>query len=199
MIELHGERTGNCLRVAIALEAVGLPYTVKLVDLRSGEQRGPDHLALNPAGKVPAIVDRVPGEEPFVLSQSNAIIMYLDQKVPGILFPVALRPRAIAIERFFHFVTDVIGPEMAQYRIRDQESRQALIRLAIEIVVDAERYLEGFPFMGGDSLSAADDAAAVFILSYQRHVDWDAAPKLADWFQRVVGRREFERGLTAFD
>jgi hypothetical protein len=46
-IELYGARTGNCLRVSIALEEAALPYVVRRVDLRRGEQRRPEHLALN--------------------------------------------------------------------------------------------------------------------------------------------------------
>jgi hypothetical protein len=55
-IELYGARTGNCLRVSIALEEAALPYVVRRVDLRRGEQRRPQHLVLNPMGQVPTVV-----------------------------------------------------------------------------------------------------------------------------------------------
>jgi len=57
-IELYGAQTGNCLRAAIALEEAMVPYTVRHVDLRSGEHRRAAYLALNPAGQVPTMVDR---------------------------------------------------------------------------------------------------------------------------------------------
>jgi hypothetical protein len=53
--ELVGARTGNCLRAAIALEAAGMFYTVRRLDLAAGEQHGYPHLALNPAGRVPVL------------------------------------------------------------------------------------------------------------------------------------------------
>jgi hypothetical protein len=48
-IELYGANTGNCLRVSIALEEAGIPYVVKLMDLRRGDavqrhvRAGSDH------------------------------------------------------------------------------------------------------------------------------------------------------------
>ena len=80
-LELCGAQTGNCIRAAIALEEAGLSYTPKLVDLSSGAQRGVDHLALNPAGKVPVLVENEEDREPFILTQSNAIFMVRDQVV----------------------------------------------------------------------------------------------------------------------
>jgi GST-like protein len=69
-IELHGDRTGNCVRVSIALEEARLAYVASRVDLSRGEQREARHLHLNPAGKVPTIVDRS-CEPPLVLSQND--------------------------------------------------------------------------------------------------------------------------------
>src|SRR5215470_10249147 len=94
MIELHGAKTGNCLRVAIGLEVCATPYRVVKVDLAGGEQRSAAHLALNPAGKVPTLVERSSHAPTFVLSQSNAILLYLAKRARRILeldLP-ALRP-----------------------------------------------------------------------------------------------------------
>src|SRR4051794_15271886 len=99
-IELHGFHTGNCLRVAVALEEAELPYVIHNVNLAAGDHYRPGHLALNPHGKVPVIVDRS-DQPPFVLTQSNAIMMYIDQKAPGRILPVALKERAVAFERLF--------------------------------------------------------------------------------------------------
>ena len=61
-IELHGAQTGNSVRAAIALEEAGLTYTPRLVDLSSGAHQGADHLALNPLGKVPVLVEKQEAE-----------------------------------------------------------------------------------------------------------------------------------------
>ncbi len=56
-IELYGAPTGNSLRAAIALEEAGIPYTARRLNLQANEQRDLSYLALNPAGKVPTLVD----------------------------------------------------------------------------------------------------------------------------------------------
>lgn len=199
MLELHGYETGNCLRVSVALEEAGVPYSVSLVDLRIGQHHSREHLSLNPSGKVPTIVDHSTESQPFVLSQSNAIIFYIDQKVPGVLFPTDERQRAIAYERFFYFVTDVIGPSMAAFRLRGiDHARQSLLEGALSAWADSARFLENSQYMAGDAFSAADIAAGVFINAYHRHIDWTAAPELKRWHDEITQRPSFRRGLAAF-
>ncbi len=87
LIEVYGDRTGNCLRVTIALEEAAIGYSAFRVDLARGEQREALHLRRNPFGQVPTIVDRRV-EPALVLSQSNAILF-----IPGRGFsdPLAAR------------------------------------------------------------------------------------------------------------
>ena len=76
---LHGYfRSSAAYRVRIALNLKGLDYEPVSVHLRKGEQRAEGFLALNPQGMVPALVD---GEA--VLTQSPAILEYLDEAYPG--------------------------------------------------------------------------------------------------------------------
>lgn len=200
MIEFLGERTGNCLRVAVALEETGLSYSVTKVNLRLGEHLGGEYRALNPSGKVPTIIDHTTGSPPFVLTQSNAIILYLDQKAPAKLFPIDPIKRAIAIERFMYFITDVIGFGMASFRTRNSDGvSRALLGMALDAWMDAARFLTGSRYMAGDEFSAADIAAATFISAYQNHVDWSAIPELNRWFEDVASRPTFVRGMMAFD
>jgi len=81
MIELFGDATGNSIRAAIALEESGLAYQPRKVTLARGEQRTAEYLRLNPTGRVPALVDSDgPGGERLVLTQSNAIMLYIAEK-----------------------------------------------------------------------------------------------------------------------
>src|SRR5258706_3372060 len=48
-VELYGAKTGNCLRVSVALEEAEIPYIVRKLDLRRSEHRTPEHLSRNPA------------------------------------------------------------------------------------------------------------------------------------------------------
>ena len=75
-VELYGAKTGNCLRVSVALEEAEIPYIVRKLDLGRSEHRSPEHLSRNPAGKVPTLVERFRDGRALILSQSNAILMY---------------------------------------------------------------------------------------------------------------------------
>ncbi|MDP1687018.1 glutathione S-transferase N-terminal domain-containing protein, partial [Hydrogenophaga sp.] len=57
MIDLYTAATPNGHKVSIALEELGLPYTLKVLDLAKNEQKNPAFLAINPNGRIPAIVD----------------------------------------------------------------------------------------------------------------------------------------------
>ena len=64
-------------RVLLTLEVKGLSYESRLIQFSRGDHRSPEHLALNPRGKVPVLRD---GD--YVLSESLAIMAYLDRKHP---------------------------------------------------------------------------------------------------------------------
>jgi GSH-dependent disulfide-bond oxidoreductase len=203
MIELYGAKTGNCLRVAIALEVCSIPYRVVHVNLNRGEQRSVAHLTLNPAGKVPTIVDHSRGDPPFVLSQSNAIMFYLSDLAPGVLMPRGgERQRAIVHERFFYFLTDVIGPSHAAFQLRRADatqSRDVLEQKSIASLMAAERFLLDDEFMGGGSLTLVDIAAFTIAKALSRHIDWDRVPRLREWFDSLKKQPAIDRGLRAFD
>lgn len=201
-LELHGTRTGNCFRASIALEESGLAYRVHRVDLRHGEQYEDAYLALNPSGKVPTLVDRS-GSHPFVLSQSNAIILYAAERVPGRLVPIepgATRGRTY--ERFFLFVTDVIVPNFDAAMLRYQgatEGSRLLEERALQGLHWAERYASEARFMSGEHFSIADIVAYTFVLSLDSRIEWQHLPNVSRWFQEVKSRPGVQRGLHAFD
>lgn len=200
-IELIGARTGNCLRVAIAFEEAELPYQVRLLDLRQGEQRRPAHLALNPVGKVPTIIDRS-AKTDLVLSQSNAILLYAADRRPGRLLPVEEPERAAALERYFYFLTDVIAVSHSAFFLRSTGNREASIALnqrSNAAIQQAAQFVEGSRFMGGDRFSLADIAAFTITVASRQHIDWGAAPHLERWFREVEERPSVQQGMKAFD
>src|SRR3569623_1641678 len=96
MITLYGGPTPNARKIAIALEEMGLPWRLELIDILAGDQLTPAFLALNPINKTPGIVDDEvePGEPPFVLWESGAILLWLAEKT-GRFLPKGGRERAI--------------------------------------------------------------------------------------------------------
>ncbi|WP_207004796.1 glutathione S-transferase family protein [Trinickia mobilis] len=202
-IDLYGARTGNCLRVAIALEEAGLPYRPIGLNLQQGEQQEAKFLALNPAGKVPVIVDRTDNDEALVLTQSNAILLYVAEAVPGTLFPVGgARQRAIVYERFCYFLTDVIAVSHAAFHLRSDgqkgASPQALDLRAIKALSAAERFVKTSTFVAGETFTLADIAAVTIAFALERHIDWSMLPQLHRWYRAVMARPAVLRGLAAF-
>ena len=201
-LELYGAQTGNCIRAAIALEEAGLSYTPRLGDLSSGAHTGADHLALNPAGKVPVLVEKEEGREPFILTQSNAIMLYAAAKAPGRLLPESDRDRAIAYERFLFFVTDVIAVSHAGFSLRTlsaQEGRAILEERMLATLATAERYVTHDEFMAGKTFSAADIAGFTITQSVKSDLPWSKLPDLRRWFERIEGRPAVKRGLQVFN
>ena len=109
MIDLYTWTTPNAQKVSIMLEEIGLPYTVHAVDIEKGEQRTAAYLAVNPNGKVPAIVDRDgPDGVPLTLFESGAILVYLAEK-SGRLLARDGAERALALQ-WLMFQMGNIGP-----------------------------------------------------------------------------------------
>lgn len=198
---LFGAPTGNCFRAAIALEEAGLPYTVELVDLRHAEHLGEQFRALNPAGKVPVLLRTDQGNS-SALSQSNAIVFFADQMAPGTLAPAFDDPaRALVMERYFYFLTDVIALSHVGFRLRlagFAEAPALLGRRAVGALVQAEHFLADGPWMAGRHFSMADIAAYTICVSFLDDIDWTHLPRLREWFQRSASRPAIVRGMQAF-
>jgi GST-like protein len=199
-IELYGANTGNSLRAAIALEEAGIAYTACRLDLYAQEHRGSAFLALNPAGKVPTLVDH--GTTPaLVINQSNAIIQYADAKAPGRLAPAQPGPARIrVIDRYFFFVTDVIGPSHAAFFLHQagQDKAAAIIDLrVIEQLTYAESFLTA-GFMAGEQFSMADISAFTIATAFRDRLEWKELPQLSRWFDSVEARPAVQRGLNVF-
>ena len=80
-IELHTWNTPNGRKISVALEEMGLPYTVKTVNISKGEQFAPAFVKISPNSKIPAIVDPDgPGGRPISIFESGAILIYLGEK-----------------------------------------------------------------------------------------------------------------------
>jgi GST-like protein len=203
-LELHGAKTGNCLRAAIGLSEAGLPYKTRHVDLARGEQRDQFHIALNPAGRVPVLVARGSLDvQAFVLTQSSAILFYADAEAPGrILPPHADHARIRALEAFFYFTSDVIALSGAAFSLRGPEfsgAATALTERYLAAIAASERFLIDNEFMGGASFSIADIAAFTIVSAVSRHLPWNQLPRLAAWHDRIGHRPAVQTGMTAFD
>ena len=106
MLKFYFNGSPNPTKVALFLEEAGLPYEAIAVDTRKGDQFKPAFLAVNPNGKVPAIVD---GE--VTVFDSNAILLYLAEKTGKFLPPPAQRGELLS---WLMFVATGVGPFSGQ-------------------------------------------------------------------------------------
>ena len=97
-IELWTWNTPNGRKISVALEEMGLPYTVKTVNIGKDEQFNPDFLAFSPNNRIPAIRDPDgPDGKPITVFESGAILLYLAEKT-GKFLPRDLRSRVPVYE-----------------------------------------------------------------------------------------------------
>ncbi|MBX9701582.1 MAG: glutathione S-transferase N-terminal domain-containing protein [Acetobacteraceae bacterium] len=155
MITLHYNLSPNPMKVVLALEEMGLPYEAVPVDARKGEQFAPAFLAVNPNGKVPAIVD-----DGTVVFDSNAILLYLAEKTGRFLGAPGQRGELLS---WLMFVATGLSPFSGQavhFRHFAPEPKDyAMRRYAFEAerhygVLDAR--LATRPFMLGAEYSIVD-------------------------------------------
>ena len=108
MIKFYFNLSPNPMKVALLLEELGQPYEPHPVDTRRGQQFDPAYLALNPNGKVPAIVD---GD--VTVFDSNAILLYLAEKTGEFLPAPSPKARGELLS-WLMFVATGIGPYSGQ-------------------------------------------------------------------------------------
>src|ERR1700722_12748559 len=97
MIRFHFPPRPNPAKVALFLEETGLPYETVPVDTSKSEQHLPAFRAINPNGKVPAIVDTEgPGGKEARVFDSTAVLLYLAEKTDKFLGATEDRPELLS-------------------------------------------------------------------------------------------------------
>jgi glutathione S-transferase len=124
MIDLYTAPTPNGWKASVTLEELGLPYNTIAVDISAGEQKKPEYLAINPNGRIPAIVDR--DAEDFAVFESGAIMIYLAEKT-GRLLPTDAKGRSRVIQ-WLMFQMGGVGPMMGQANVFSVTSRKRFSR-----------------------------------------------------------------------
>ncbi len=200
--ELFGDATGNCRRAAIALEELGIPYTVRKLSLRRGDHLTPEYLARNPDGKVPTLLIRREGSEPTYLTQSNAIMLFLDDLSPGRLLPKDPLPRAAALETYMYLLTEVIAlvtvvRQLRMARVVDMAER--LEHEAGQRFLGAAHYLERAQYFNGAEFGLADIVGLTVAHGLLRVLDWSGQMRLSKWFDAGIQRPSFIKGSAIFD
>ena len=181
----------------MALEEAGISYDLKSVDLQAGEHKRSPYTDLNPAGLVPTAVVHGWGSGRLILTQSNAIILYAAGKAPEKLLPEAEgAAKAVVLDRFFFFVTDVIVPSGAGFFLKREGAVEAAAKLdqrVLDALAGAERFARESRYIAGDDFSIADIAGFTFTRFARAQLPWAALPNLKRWFEDVEARPAVQR------
>ena len=202
-IQLFAFDTPNGRKISVALEEMGLPYEVRVVDITKGEQNDPAFVAISPNHKIPAIVDPGgPGGKPISVFESGAILLYLGQK-SGKFWPRDLAAQVPVLE-WLMFQMGGFGPVPGQVHHfialeNEVERRYGLQRFMAETRrlygVMNER-LAAHEYFAGE-LSIADFAILGWVWRHPRHqVDLADFPNVKRWYATLMARPGVARGFA---
>ena len=200
MIELYTWGTPNGHKVSVMLEEIGMPYNVHPVNLGKNEQRTPEFLAINPNGRIPAIVDTEgPGGKPLPIFESGAILIYLAEKSGKLLSRDPVR-RIETIE-WLMFQMGGVGPMFGQlgwFKRNAPDNQQGITRYTDETIrlagVLDHRLGEAEYLAGEYSIADIINFTWVRILPFF-NITMDKTPNLRRWHDAIAARPAVERGL----
>ncbi len=202
-IELFAFDTPNGRKISVALEEMGLPYAVQVVDIGAGHQFDPAFNRISPNNKIPAIVDpNGPDGQPISVFESGAILMYLAEKT-GLFLPREGRARVEVLE-WLMFQMGGFGPVPGQvhhFVALDSESdrRYGLERFMAEtrrLYGVMDRRLVNREYFA-NALSIADFALLGWVWRHPRHqVDLADFPQVQRWYQSMMARPAVQRGFA---
>ncbi len=208
MITLHGMGSPNVVKVYIALEELGLAYTVAPVDVFTGQQFDADFLQLNPNAKVPVIVDPDgPGGLPYTCFESGAILLYLAEKC-GKLMPTGATGKYDAIQWLMTQMSTV-GPMFGQFvhYLRfappgNDYSRSRYLTQAIRVSDVIDQRLAANAYLAGGEYSVADIATYPWLRNISALMGAEIAgrfPNVSRWVNEIDKRPAVKAALAKVD
>ena len=181
MLKLYGGARSRASIVHWYLEELEVPYEFVKLDMQAGEHLKSEYLAINPVGKVPAIVD---GD--FKLWESGAILLYLADKYAKT--PLSQEERAVFYQ-WVLFANATLGPGIFGEENREREMPRLLTPL--------NEIFSRQPFLLGDEFTVADVAVGS-ILSYipiMLKLDLSSYPEVLNYIKQLSERAAFQRSI----
>ncbi|WOX54624.1 glutathione S-transferase family protein [Aeromonas sp. CD] len=194
---------GTCaMAVRIALVEAGAPHQIRRVDFASGEQRSPAYLAINPKGRVPALVT-----ERGVLTETPALLLYVAQRFPDAKLAPLNDPFLLArMQEVNSFLASTVHVAHAHSRraARWADDEQAIAAMQAKVPRNMRdgfsqienNYLAG-PWVLGEQFSLAD----IYLFVVASWLEGDRVtisefPKVADHYRRMLARPGVQQGLA---
>lgn len=197
MIDLYTSATPNGWKASITLEELELPYELHTIDLSSGEQKKPWFTAINPNGRIPAIVDRGNGD--FAVFESGAIMIYLAEKT-GRLLPTDEKGRS-RVMQWLMFQMGGLGPMMGQANVFNRYFPEKIPAAIDRYLRESRRLFEVLDGHLADNEWLAGDYSIADIANWSwAHIyDWpgvdiEGLDHLQRWMDAVGARPAVQRG-----
>lgn len=202
MIDLYTWATPNGFKASIMLEECRLPYEVVPIDITKGDQHTPAFRAVNPNGKIPAIVDR---SAELTIFESGAILTYLAEET-GQLLPTSKKDRLETLQ-WLSWQIGGVGPMFGQASFfirRASENTQAIDRYVAEsnrLLDVAEGRLGQANYFAGNDYTIADIMIFPWVSIARSFLDtpekpWDERPNLLRWLAQVGQREAVQAGMA---
>ncbi len=202
-IELHTWDTPNGRKISVALEEMGLAYSVHPVHIGQREQFEPAFLKISPNNRIPAILDpEGPAGQPQSVFESGAILLYLAEKTGKFL--AAAGAARIAAWEWLMWQMGGFGPMPGQVHHfigleNETDRRYGLQRYSTEtlrLYGVADRRLANVEFFAGE-ISIADFAILGWAWRHERHkVDLAQFPHVKRWYDQMMARPAVQRGFA---
>ena len=205
-IDLYYWSTPNGWKVSIALEEMGLPYALHLINIGAGDQFKPDFLKIAPNNRMPAITDpEGPDGKPISIFESGAILQYLARKT-GRFYGETERDR-VAVDQWLMWQMGGVGPMAGQAHhflkyapalTPPQDLPYAKDRYRAEVarlygVLD--RQLAANRYVAGDAYSIADMAIWGWASLWEgQEQTLEDKPAMKRWLDEVGARPAVQRG-----
>lgn len=204
MIDLHYVPTPNGHKVSILLEELGVEHRIIQYDMLKGEHLTESYRAINPNGRVPALVDHDvgDGEGPLAIMETGAIMIYLADKF-GRFLPKTPRARSHVIQWVMWQMAGM-GPMHGQahhfYRYAPEEipyAKNRYLNEAKRLLHVLDRRLQDSPYVGGSEYTIADMAIwpwvrAIYAIDLDRN-DW---PAMSKWYDELAERPGVKAGTV---
>lgn len=189
MIELYTWGTTNGRRPVIMLEEAQIPYVLNPVDIKAGANKAPQHLAISPFGKIPALIDTEgPGGEKVSIFESTAMLLYLGDKSGK--FMGSSPARRVDVVKWLIFSVANVLPIFSIMREHKELEAQA-----VKLLDTLETQLKSNQFIAGNDYSIADMAPVTRLVLFADH-DWlKTRPNVKRWLTAVSTRPAVKKAL----
>jgi glutathione S-transferase len=191
-MQLYEFAPTRSIRVRWMLQELGVDFKSITVNLAAGEHRHPEFLKVNPAGRVPVLVD-----DDLVLTESVAILLYLAEKYPHKeLLPADIKQRSQVYRWLLFTATELEQPlwRIARHTMIYPEHLRLTAEVSLarqdftDMVAVMEEHMQGRQFIVGNTATVADFVCA-YTLDWANEVQLlDGCPQLLQYMERMYAR-----------